>query len=119
MRRRPVRHSERLRSNQSGFSRPPHGRLIVVANRAPVSHKRTSDGQIVATHSASGLVTALDPLVTTHAGTWVAHGAGDADRLVVDVDDAILCRQLMCLERQPRRRRFRSLLDSVCVARRG
>jgi trehalose 6-phosphate synthase len=31
----------------------------------------------------------LDPLVTTHAGTWVAHGAGDADRLVVDVDDGI------------------------------
>jgi trehalose 6-phosphate synthase len=76
--------------DQSEFVRPPHGRLIVVANRAPVSHQRTSDGRIVATHSASGLVTALDPLVTTHAGTWVAHGAGDADRLVVDGNDGIL-----------------------------
>jgi trehalose-6-phosphate synthase len=75
--------------DQSEFVRPPHGRLIVVANRAPVSHQRTSDGRIVATHSASGLVTALDPLVTTH-GTWVAHGAGDADRLVVDGNDGIL-----------------------------
>jgi trehalose 6-phosphate synthase len=62
----------------------------VVANRAPVSHQRTSDGQILATRTASGLVTALDSLVTTHAGTWVAHGAGDADRLVADVDDGFL-----------------------------
>ena len=84
MRHRPVR-GEQLRCvNQPARSTPPHGRVIVLANRAPVSHVLRSDGRIVAARSASGLVTALDSLVTTSGGTWVAHSAGNADRLVVD-----------------------------------
>ena len=38
------------------------------------------------------------------------------DPLVPRID---ACRQLLCLEYQPRGRRLCSLLDSVCVARRG
>jgi trehalose 6-phosphate synthase len=49
----------------------------------------TSDGRVLATRSASGLVTALEPLLTRHSGTWVAHGAGNADRLVSGFDDGV------------------------------
>lgn len=58
-------------------------RVIVLANRAPFKHE-LSDGGIVATRSASGLVTALEPLLEAYAGTWVAHAAGSADTHVVD-----------------------------------
>lgn len=39
--------------------------------------------------SAGGLVTALGPLIQASSGVWVAHGAGTADRLVVDGRDGI------------------------------
>jgi trehalose 6-phosphate synthase len=61
----------------------------VLANRAPASYKPTNDGRLIATRSASGLVTALEPLLVKHAGTWVAHGSGEADRFAVGVDDGI------------------------------
>jgi trehalose 6-phosphate synthase len=34
---------------------------------------------VTVTRSASGLVTALEPLLETHSGTWVAHASGNAD----------------------------------------
>jgi trehalose-6-phosphate synthase len=36
---------------------------------------------------ASGLVSALEPVTRTCAGTWIAHGSGSADRLTVDAAD--------------------------------
>jgi len=57
--------------------------LIVVSNREPVSHVRRN-GQIRAETPASGLVTAMDPVMRACGGVWVAHGSGDADREVVD-----------------------------------
>ena len=38
---------------------------------------------------ASGLVTALEPILRACDGTWVAHGSGDADRETVDKHDRI------------------------------
>ena len=64
-------------------------RVIVLANRAPFRHERSADGRAVATRSASGVVTALEPLVETWSGTWVALGAGSADREVVDERDGL------------------------------
>jgi trehalose 6-phosphate synthase len=58
--------------------------VIVLANRAPFSHERASDGQIIVKRSASGLVTALEPLIESESGTWVAHAAGNADMIVAD-----------------------------------
>jgi len=58
-------------------------RVIVLANRAPFKHELSRDG-IIATRSASGLVTALEPLLAAYSGTWVAHAAGSADTKVVD-----------------------------------
>ena len=38
---------------------------------------------------ASGLVTALEPVLKACGGTWIAHGSGDADREVVDAQNKI------------------------------
>ncbi|HSN17217.1 MAG TPA: trehalose-6-phosphate synthase [Gammaproteobacteria bacterium] len=62
-----------------------HGeRLIVVANREPYIHERGADGKVRVLHPASGLVTALEPVMRACSGVWVAHGAGSADRETAD-----------------------------------
>ena len=62
--------------------------LYVVSNREPCMHvyneKDHSIGYIV---PASGLVTALQPVLIACDGTWIAHGSGSADREVVDERD--------------------------------
>ena len=58
--------------------------IVVLANREPFRHDRAPDGGIIVRRSASGLVTALEPLMDACSGVWVAHGAGTADRAVVD-----------------------------------
>jgi alpha,alpha-trehalose-phosphate synthase [UDP-forming] len=64
------------------------GKLIVVSNREPYVHSRQGDA-IRVTAPAGGLVTALDPVMRTCGGTWIAHGSGDADRAVVDAGDRV------------------------------
>ena len=59
------------------------GPFFVVSNREPVSHV-TKDGKIVAQTPASGLVTAMEPILRACGGVWVAHGSGNADRQTVD-----------------------------------
>ena len=63
--------------------------IVVVANRQPIRHDRAADGSVLVTRSASGLVTALEPVVHACSGVWVAHGAGTADRTVVDRRDGL------------------------------
>jgi trehalose 6-phosphate synthase len=58
--------------------------VVVVANRAPYVHDRSPDGDIRVLHPASGLVTALEPVMRACSGTWIAHGNGSADRETVD-----------------------------------
>jgi len=55
-------------------------RVIVVANREPRIHDFAQDGSIKVRHPASGLVTALEPVMRACSGVWVAHGSGTADR---------------------------------------
>ncbi len=57
--------------------------LVVVSNREPVSHVRRGR-TIVPLTPASGVVTAMEPIMRACGGVWVAHGSGDADREVVD-----------------------------------
>jgi trehalose 6-phosphate synthase len=57
--------------------------LFVVSNREPVSHVR-QNGVIVAQTPASGVVTALEPVVRACGGVWLAHGSGSADWENVD-----------------------------------
>ena len=57
--------------------------LFVVSNREPLSHV-WKDGRIEAQHPASGLVTALEPVMRACGGVWVAQASGDADRELSD-----------------------------------
>ncbi|MBZ5655853.1 MAG: trehalose-6-phosphate synthase [Acidobacteriia bacterium] len=64
------------------------GRLFVVSNREPYMHQRNGKALNVVV-PASGLVTALEPVLTACDGTWIAHGSGDADREAVDAQDRL------------------------------
>jgi alpha,alpha-trehalose-phosphate synthase [UDP-forming] len=58
-------------------------RLVVVANREPYIHVYRGE-EIECQRPASGVTTALDPVVRACGGVWVAHGSGDADRVASD-----------------------------------
>jgi trehalose 6-phosphate synthase len=62
--------------------------VIVVSNREPYIHER-QNGDIVVRRPASGLVTALEPVMRACSGTWIAHGSGSADRETVDARDRL------------------------------
>ncbi|MGE4243228.1 alpha,alpha-trehalose-phosphate synthase (UDP-forming) [Ramlibacter sp.] len=63
--------------------------VIVVSNREPYLHERDADGGIVVRRPASGLVTAVEPVMRACSGTWIAHGSGTADREAVDAQDRV------------------------------
>ncbi|HEX6274267.1 MAG TPA: trehalose-6-phosphate synthase [Polyangiaceae bacterium] len=86
--------SERSREVRSGPWNPQrlrstlrehlHGeRVVVLANREPYVHEQ-EDGAVRVLHPASGLVTALEPVMRACSGVWVAHGSGSADRQMSD-----------------------------------
>ena len=57
--------------------------LFVVSNREPVSHV-WREGKVHAEVPASGVVTALEPVMRACGGVWVAHASGDADEETAD-----------------------------------
>lgn len=59
-------------------------RVLLVANREPYIHNRNEDGSVQVVHPASGLVTALEPVMRACSGVWIAHGSGSADRETAD-----------------------------------
>ena len=70
--------------------------VIVVSNREPYIHEHAKRkpgqeglGDIIVKRPASGLVTAVEPVMRACSGTWIAHGSGDADREVVDANDRV------------------------------
>jgi alpha,alpha-trehalose-phosphate synthase [UDP-forming] len=62
--------------------------LIVVANREPYIHRRV-ENHIECVFPASGMATALDPVMQACGGIWIGHGSGDADRQTVDDRDKV------------------------------
>ncbi|OGB25139.1 MAG: trehalose-6-phosphate synthase [Burkholderiales bacterium RIFCSPLOWO2_02_FULL_57_36] len=62
--------------------------ILVVSNREPYIHTHTAKG-IEVKRPASGLVTAVEPVMRACSGTWIAHGSGDADRDTVDRNDRV------------------------------
>jgi trehalose 6-phosphate synthase len=62
--------------------------LILVSNREPYRHHYVG-GSIEWEQPASGVTAALEPIMRTCGGTWIAHGSGDADAEVVDANDRI------------------------------
>lgn len=63
-------------------------RVIVVSNREPYMHLHKGT-QIEVHRPASGLVTAVEPVMRACSGTWIAHGSGSADRDTVDRNDRV------------------------------
>jgi trehalose 6-phosphate synthase len=62
--------------------------LFVVSNREPYMHVfNGKDKSIQMIVPASGVVTALEPVLQACDGTWIANGSGNADREVVDALD--------------------------------
>jgi trehalose 6-phosphate synthase len=66
----------------------PGVEVLVVANREPYIHNHTDHGIDLQT-PASGLVSAVEPVMRACGGTWIAHGSGTADRETVDKGDRI------------------------------
>ena len=62
--------------------------LIVVSNREPYMHIQEGR-EIKCIMPASGMVTAMEPILKACGGLWVASGMGDADKKVVDKFDKI------------------------------
>ena len=62
--------------------------VLVVSNREPYIHDQREQG-IVVRRPASGLVTAVEPVMRACSGTWIAHGSGSADRVTVDAHDRV------------------------------
>lgn len=64
-------------------------KFIVVSNREPYMHQYGDGGELECISTAGGLATALRPILVASNGTWIAHGAGNADRDTVDANDRI------------------------------
>jgi len=64
--------------------------ILIVSNREPYLHMRREGNVIEIQRPASGLVTALEPVMRACSGTWIAHGAGTADRESVDQYDRVM-----------------------------
>ena len=78
--------SERLRVYVQ--SKLEDTRLFAVSNREPYEHFHRGR-EIAWQVPASGLVTALEPILRACDGTWIAHGAADADAETVDEHDRL------------------------------
>ena len=73
----PDRLKEFIKSKLEGKS------IFMLSNREPYMHVHRGQ-KIEVIVPAGGLVTALDPVLRFCSGTWIAHGAGDADLEMVD-----------------------------------
>ncbi|MBI2611754.1 trehalose-6-phosphate synthase [Candidatus Gottesmanbacteria bacterium] len=62
--------------------------IFLVSNREPYIHVKEG-GKIKYFFPASGMATAIEPIMQACGGTWIAHGSGNADKLVVDKHDRI------------------------------
>ena len=59
--------------------------LFVVSNREPYLHVFDAErSETKMMFPASGVVTAIDPIMRACGGTWVAHGSGNADKRFVN-----------------------------------
>lgn len=64
--------------------------LFVISNREPYMHVIDDiTGQPKCIRPASGVVTAIDPIMRACGGTWIAHGNGNADRKFTNSKDKL------------------------------
>ena len=58
-------------------------KIFVVSNREPYIHHKNKNGTEWSV-PASGMVTALEPIMQACGGMWIAHGSGSADKETAD-----------------------------------
>ncbi len=63
-------------------------KMIVVSNREPYMHIHAGK-EIRCIVPASGMITAMEPILKACSGLWIAAGTGDADRETVDRHDKL------------------------------
>jgi trehalose 6-phosphate synthase len=63
-------------------------KMIVVSNREPYMHIHEGK-EIRCIVPASGLITAMEPILEACSGLWIASGTGDADRETADKNDKL------------------------------
>ncbi len=63
--------------------------VFVVSNREPYLHHYGADGGVECVPTTGGVAVALDALMRERGGVWIAHGGGEADRVVVDAHDRV------------------------------
>ena len=63
-------------------------KMIVVSNREPYMHVHAGK-EIKCIVPASGMVTAMEPILKACGGLWIASGSGDADKETVDKNDKV------------------------------
>lgn len=66
----------------------PGSEVIIISNREPYIHNKVN-GNISVQRPASGVVTALEPILRACGGTWIAHGSGSADKETVDNNNCL------------------------------
>jgi trehalose 6-phosphate synthase len=64
-------------------------RIVLASNREPYMHKKRTDGNVMCVRGSGGLVAALDPMMQSTGGLWVAWGNGNADFAVSDDRDRV------------------------------
>jgi trehalose 6-phosphate synthase len=79
--------AERLQEFMRAYAK--NKKVYVLSNREPYTHFHKKGGGIGVEPPSHGMITALDELMQACGGTWVAHGAGNADREVVDLGDKV------------------------------
>lgn len=62
--------------------------IFMVSNREPYIHTKKG-GKISYYLPASGMATAIEPVMQACGGLWIAYGSGSGDKLVVDKQDKI------------------------------
>jgi len=63
-------------------------KMVVVSNREPYMHIHKGR-EIKCIVPASGMITAMEPILKACGGLWIASGTGDADKETVDKNDKI------------------------------
>ena len=63
-------------------------KLIVVSNREPYMHVHAGKA-IKCIVPASGMITAMEPILKASSGLWIASGTGDADKETVNKNDKV------------------------------
>lgn len=77
---------ERLKAEMANLLQ--NKKLVVVSNREPYMHIHEGK-KIKCIVPASGLITAMEPILKACGGLWIASGTGDADKETVDEHDKV------------------------------